>query len=176
MYCHVGPWALVDRIWTLHIDDPSTPHLLLKRTEVNEIAGHEFWSADGTTIWYDHNFRNNPSKHYLEGTNVSTGEVTRYPITAPFVSIHYTQSPDGKFFVCDGGTNKGNPNAQAMYILVPTNGKLQPIKLCSMSRNNYTDAEPNPHLTPDQHWAIFTATFTGVSQAYAVEMPKQFWR
>jgi oligogalacturonide lyase len=176
MYCHEGPWAQVDRIWTVRVDNPATPQLVLKRTEVNEIAGHEFWSADGSAIWYDHNFRNNPSKHYLEGKNVTTGQVTRYPITAPFASIHYTQSPDGKFFVCDGGTNRGNPNAQAMFALVPDNGKLDPIKLCSMAKNNYTDAEPNPHLTPDQHWAIFTATFTGVSQAYAVEMPKQFWR
>jgi oligogalacturonide lyase len=102
--------------------------------------------------------------------------VTQYPITAPFQSIHYTQSPDGKFFVCDGGSNPGDPSAQAMYALIPDNGKLDPIKLCSMAKNNYTDAEPNPHLTPDQHWDLFTATFSGISKAYAVEMPKQFWR
>jgi oligogalacturonide lyase len=175
MYCHEGPWAEVDRIWTIRIDDPK-PQLVLKRTEANEIAGHEFWSTDGSTIWYDHNFRNNPSKHYLEGKNLSTGQITRYDITPPFGSIHYTQSPDGKFFVCDGGTVRGNPAAQGMWALVPENGKLNPIKLCSMAKNNYTDAEPNPHLTPDQHWALFTATFTGTSQAYAVEMPRQFWR
>ena len=178
MYCHEGPWAQVDRIWTLRIgaDPKPTPELVLKRTEVNEIAGHEFWSTDGSTVWYDHNFRNTPTKHYLEGKNLSTGAITRYPITAPFGSIHYTQSPDGKFFVCDGGTNKAHPDQQAMYILIPGDGKLQPIKLCNMAHNNYTDAEPNPHLTPDQHWVLFTATFSGLPQAYAVEMPKQFWR
>jgi oligogalacturonide lyase len=175
MYCHEGPWAAVDRIWTMPIDDPSKTETVLKRTEVNEIAGHEFWSADGSTIWYDHNFRNNPAKHYLEGKNLSTGVVTRYPITALFGSIHYVQSPDGKFFVCDGGTRR-NPQDQAMYALVPDNGKLDAIKLCSMAKNNYKDAEPNPHLTPDQHWALFTATFSGLSECYAVQMPKQFWR
>ena len=176
MYCHEGPWQLVDRIWTMHISDQK-PQLVLKRTVDGEIAGHEFWGADGTTVWYDHNFRGTPGgKHFLEGKNLTTGVVTQYPITAPFQSIHYTQSPDGKFFVCDGGTVRGNPSAQAMYALVPDNGKLDPIKLCSMAKNNYTDAEPNPHLTPDQHWDLFTATFSGISKAYAVEMPKQFWR
>jgi len=175
MYCHEGPWDQVDRIWTMRIDN-RVPQLVLKRTEVNEIAGHEFWSTDGSAVWYDHNFRNTPTKHYLEGKNLSTGAITQYPITPPFGSIHYTQSPDGKFFVCDGGTVRGHPEQQAMFILVPDNGKLDPIKLCSMAKNNYTDAEPNPHLTPDQHWALFTATFSGISQAYAVEMPKQFWR
>jgi oligogalacturonide lyase len=175
LFCHEGPWDQVDRMWTLRIDHP-VPQNILKRTEVNEIAGHEFWATDGSAIWYDHNFRNTPTKHYLEGKNLTTGAITRYPITPPFGSIHYTQSPDGKFFVCDGGTVRGNPEQQAMYILVPDNGKLNPIKLCSMAKNNYTAAEPNPHLTPDQHWALFTATFSGISQAYAVEMPKQFWR
>ena len=177
MYCHEGPWDKVDRIWTIRLDgDHPTPQLVLKRTEVNEIAGHESWSSDGSTIWYDHNFRNSRDKHFLEGKNLSTGEITRYPITAPFGSIHYVQSPDGKFFVCDGGTNKEHPDQQAMYILVPNNGILTPIKLCNMAHNNYVAAEPNPHLTPDQHWVLFTATFTGIPQAYAGEMPKQFWR
>jgi oligogalacturonide lyase len=176
MYCHEGPWEKVDRIWTIRISHPA-PQLVLKRTEVNEIAGHEFWSSDGSTVWYDHNFRNTPTKHYLEGKNLATGAITRYPITAPFGSIHYTQSPDGKFFVCDGGTNKKDPSQQAMYILVPQqNGTLKPIKLCNMKHNDYGAAEPNPHLTPDQHWDLFTATFSGIPQAYAVEMPKEFWR
>ena len=176
MYCHEGPWAQVDRIWTLRIGDHSAPQLVLKRTEPDEIAGHEFWSTDGSTVWYDHNYRGTPGRQFLEGKNLATGGITRYPITSVFRSIHYTQSPDGKFFVCDGGTNKDHPEQQAMFILVPENGGLRPIKLCSMARNNYADAEPNPHLTPDQHWVLFTATFSGLPEAYAVEMPRQFWR
>ena len=176
MYCHEGDWAKVDRIWLLRIGDGSAPQLVLKRAEDNEIAGHEFWSSDGTITWYDHNYRNTPGKHFLEGKNIATGAITRYPIVAPFGSIHYTNSPDGKFFVCDGGTNRDHPDQQAMYILIPDNGKLRPIKLCNMAKNDYKAAEPNPHLTPDQHWVTFTATFSGTPQAYAVEMPKEYWR
>ncbi|MEY4489907.1 MAG: hypothetical protein RIQ79_2415 [Verrucomicrobiota bacterium] len=175
MYCHEGPWAQVDRMWTLRIGDGSQPQNVLVRTEDNEIAGHEFWSTDGATLWYDHSFRKTPGKQFLEGRSVADGSIMRYPIKAPFGSIHYTQSPDGKFFVADGGTNKEHPERQAMYILVPDHGGLRPIKLCSMARNDYKAAEPNPHLTPDQHWVVFTATFHGPPQAYALEMPREYW-
>jgi oligogalacturonide lyase len=176
MYCHEGPWAKVDRMWTLRIGAGEEPQNVLKRTEDNEIAGHEFWSTDGATVWYDHNYRNTPGKAFLEGKHLATGEITRYPIKPPFGSIHYVQSRDGKFFVADGGTVKGHPEQQAMFILVPDKGELRAIKLCSMARNDYKAAEPNPHLTPDQRWVIFTATFFGTPQAYAVEMPKEYWR
>lgn len=176
MYCHEGPWDKVDRIWNLRMEKGAEPESILKRTEENEIAGHEFWSTDGATIWYDHLYRQHPDQHFLEGKNVATGAITRYPITAPFGSIHYVQSWDGKFFVGDGGTNKEHPEEQAMFILVPENGKLRSIKLCSMEHNDYKAAEPNPHLTPDQRWVTFTASFSGTPQAYAVEMPKEFWR
>jgi len=179
MYCHEGPWQLVDRMWLMNLDDIKNPKTVMVRTEKDEIGGHEFWSTDGSTVWYDHNFRGktgaHAGKHVLQGKNVKTGALTEYPIEPEFGSIHYVNSPDGKFFVCDGGTRK-DPSTQAMYILVPKEGKLIAIKLCNMAKNNYKAAEPNPHLTPDQHWVTFTATFSGTPQAYAVEMPKKFWR
>jgi oligogalacturonide lyase len=52
MFCHEGPWHLVDRIWNIHTDG-SGLRLIHERTVTNEIAGHEFWSADGKTIWFD---------------------------------------------------------------------------------------------------------------------------
>ena len=52
MYCHEGPWQKVDRIWTIHADG-SQNTLIHKRTMEMEIAGHEFWSQDGRTVWYD---------------------------------------------------------------------------------------------------------------------------
>jgi hypothetical protein len=52
MYCHEGPWHKVDRIWTIHTDGSGNT-LIHKRMMEMEIAGHEFWGADGRTIWYD---------------------------------------------------------------------------------------------------------------------------
>jgi oligogalacturonide lyase len=43
--------------------------------------------------------------------------------------------------------------------------------LASLQNNDYR-IEPNPHVSPDNRWIIFTATIHGTPQAYAVEMPK----
>jgi oligogalacturonide lyase len=184
LYCHEGPWAKVDRIWLLRLGDSSGPRLVLKRTEENEIAGHEFWSSDGKMVFFDHNYRKTPGKNYLEGKSIEGSDSVQFQIEPLFKSIHYTQSPDGKFFVCDGGP-RPNPKDQGMFIIVPKPGQagagtgvkeFESVKLCSMAGHNYKAAEPNPHLSPDQHWVLFTATFSGPPQAYALEMPKRFWR
>jgi oligogalacturonide lyase len=38
-----------------------------------------------------------------------------------------------------------------------------------MQANDYS-IEPNPHVSPDNRWVIFTATLNGTPQAYAVEL------
>ncbi len=52
MFCHEGPWHFLDRIWTIRTDG-SALRLMHTRTMDMEIAGHEFFSADGKTVWYD---------------------------------------------------------------------------------------------------------------------------
>ncbi|HEX9152462.1 MAG TPA: oligogalacturonate lyase family protein, partial [Flavobacterium sp.] len=52
MYCHEGPWHKVDRIWNINTD-AKKQRLIHNRTVEREIAGHEFFSPDGKTIWFD---------------------------------------------------------------------------------------------------------------------------
>jgi hypothetical protein len=52
MFCHEGPWHKVDRIWTIRTDGSGLTKIHT-RTMNMEIAVHEFFSADGKTIWYD---------------------------------------------------------------------------------------------------------------------------
>jgi oligogalacturonide lyase len=52
MFCHEGPWHKVDRIWTIRADGSQIVKVHT-RTMAGEIFGHEFWSHDGKTIWYD---------------------------------------------------------------------------------------------------------------------------
>src|SRR6187402_2892368 len=52
MFCHEGPWHRVDRIWSMRLGD-AQPQLVHHRTMNMEIAGHEFFSVDGRSIWYD---------------------------------------------------------------------------------------------------------------------------
>jgi oligogalacturonide lyase len=51
-FCHEGPWHKLDRIWHIRTDGTGL-QLMHARTMPMEIAGHEFWSHDGKTTWFD---------------------------------------------------------------------------------------------------------------------------
>jgi oligogalacturonide lyase len=179
MMCHEGPWEKVDRIWMIRLSKPE-PYLIYKRTEPPEIVGHEFWGADGKTIWFQQDFRDLKTE-YLSGLNLETKKLTQYPIPPGGHAIHYTWAPDGSFLVGDG-TNKleaaqidtPNDNDKYLSLLVAEGDKLKVIHVVTLKKNDYK-IEPNPHVSPDNRWISFTATLFGTPQAYAVELPPQ-WR
>jgi oligogalacturonide lyase len=72
MFCHEGPWHKVDRIWTMRTDGSQITKVHTRTMEM-EIAGHEFWSADGKTIWYDLQTPRSED-FWVAGYNVSSGE------------------------------------------------------------------------------------------------------
>jgi oligogalacturonide lyase len=52
LYCQEGTWHELDRTWTIRADG-SQMRLMHKRTMDMEINGHEWWSFDGKTVWFD---------------------------------------------------------------------------------------------------------------------------
>lgn len=186
MICHEGPWHKVDRIWTMHADGS---HLMLihKRTMVMEIAGHEFWSADGKTIWYD---LQTPRSEvfWLAGYNVETGARTWYHLERNEWSIQFNVTRDGKLFCGDGGDPGQVAHAkdgQWIYLFRPAltrdngtlgEGLIQPgvfhaERLVNMAKHEY-HLEPNVSFTPDQKWVVFRSNMFGPSYAFAVEVEK----
>jgi oligogalacturonide lyase len=175
IFCHEGPWEKVDRIWTVRIGK-SEPEIFYKRTEPREIVGHEFWAPDGKSIWFQQDFRDLKTE-YLTGQDIATGKLTQYPIPGGGHAIHYTWSPDGAFLIGDGtgkleaaGTKSPGDADKYLSMLIPQNGQLKVVHLCCLKKNDYS-IEPNPHVSPDNRWVIFTATLFGTPQAYAVEIP-----
>jgi oligogalacturonide lyase len=167
MFCHEGNWEQVDRIWLLHLSKVE-PELAYKRTEPKEIAGHEFWAPDGKMIWFQQNFRD-LHKEYLTGKNLATGQLTQYRIPKDGGSIHCTLSPDGTFFIGDGTGKQPTGPEKYLSMLTPDGDHLKLTHLVSLQKNDYT-IEPNPHVSPDNRWVIFTATLFGTPQAYAVDL------
>lgn len=52
LFCHEGPWHYVDRTWIIRTDGTGLTQVH-PRTIDMEIGGHEFFSPDGRTVWYD---------------------------------------------------------------------------------------------------------------------------
>jgi oligogalacturonide lyase len=76
MYCHEGMWQKVDRIWLIHTDGIHNT-LIHKRIMAMEIAGHEFWSLDGQTIWYDWQYPKGED-FFLASYNLQTSKRTAF--------------------------------------------------------------------------------------------------
>lgn len=172
MYCHEGPWHKVDRIWTINIKTKQN-HLMHKRSVEREIAGHEFFSRDGNTIWFDLQIPRSVT-FYLAGKNIETGEETRYGLKRDEWSIHYNISPDQNTFAGDGGDPGQVARAEDgmwIYHFKPKGDSLISTKLVNMKNHDY-DLEPNVHFSPEGKQIIFRANFEGSSQIYAVDIKK----
>lgn len=172
MFCHEGPWHLVDRIWTINIKSKETK-LMHKRTVPMEIAGHEFFSRDGKFIWYDLQIPRSEN-FYLAGVNPYTGERIKYRLKRDEWSIHYNISPDGKIFAGDGGDSSQvakAKNGHYIYLFYPQDDSLKSVKLVNLELHDYR-LEPNVHFSPDKKYIIFRANFEGKNQIYAIELKK----
>jgi oligogalacturonide lyase len=178
LYCHEGTWHEVDRIWTIRTDG-SQQRLMHKRTMDMEIAGHEFWSSDGKTIWFD--LQTPRSKEFwLAGVNVETGKETRYKLERDWWSIHYNVSRDGKLFAGDGGDSGQVAFAKdGMWINLfrpQADGSIVRERLVDMHKHNYVTGddgvEPNVTITPDGKWVVLKGNMFGRLHVIAVGTEK----
>lgn len=172
MFCHEGPWQKVDRIWTINVDTKEVK-LMHKRTMENEIAGHEFLSQDGKTIWFDLQMPKGET-FFLAGSDIKTGKEKKYQMTRDEWSIHFNVTRDQKTFCGDGGNETQvakAKNGMWIYVFYPEGDKFRSEKLVNMKHHGYK-LEPNVHFSPDEKWIIFRANFEGVEQVYAVEIKK----
>jgi oligogalacturonide lyase len=189
MFCHEGPWHKVDRIWIIHTDG-SGLQLIHQRTMIMEIAGHEFFSADGKTIWYDLQTPRGED-FWVAGYNLDTGARTWYHMQRDEWGVHFNVSPDGTLFSSDGGDDKmvaHASNGTWLYLFRPelvrdqSDGNIDTSKLIrtgvfhserlvNLSNHDYA-LEPNAMFSPDMKWLIFRSNMSGASQVYAVELEK----
>jgi oligogalacturonide lyase len=186
MFCHEGPWHKVERIWTMHADGSHVTKVH-NRTMQMEIFGHEFWSQDGKTIWYDLQTPRGQD-FWLAGYNVETAERTWYHLQRNEWSIHFNVTRDGTLFCGDGG-DEGQvahaPDGKWIYLfrpeLIPNRGLddktfvrpgvFHAERLVNMSKHQYR-LEPNVSFTPDQKWVVFRSNMLGATYAFAVEVAK----
>ncbi|MEO6549576.1 MAG: oligogalacturonate lyase family protein [Ferruginibacter sp.] len=170
MFCHEGPWHLVDRIWTINVKTKETK-LIHRRTMNMEIAGHEFYSPDGKNILFDLQMPKGQT-FFLGQADVATGAETKYSLSRDEWSIHFNISPDQKLFCGDGGDSgqvAKSKNGQWVYLFTPAADHLVSEKLVNMKNHQYR-LEPNVLFSPDGKWVIFRANFEGAENVYAVEI------
>ncbi|HEX8301388.1 oligogalacturonate lyase family protein [Sphingomonas sp.] len=188
MFCHEGVWHKVDRIWTIRTDGTQLTKIHT-RTMNMEIAGHEWWSPDGKTIWYDLQTPRG-EVFWVAGYDMETQKRRWYALDRNEWSVHFNISPDQKLFAGDGGDSEmvaHAPDGKWIYLFRPRGipdvagirapnaesliapGRFDSEKLVDMSKHDYR-LEPNVHFTPDGKWLIFRSNMEGVPHIYAVEL------
>jgi oligogalacturonide lyase len=191
MFCHEGPWHEVDRIWTIRTDGSQLTKIH-ERTMHMEIAGHEFFSPDGQTIWYDLQTPRG-EVFWVAGYNLQTKQRTWYNLTRDQWSIHFNINADGSLFAGDGGDEVQVAEAEDgkwIYLFRPKlaenrasgpvsklnlihGGHFEAEKLVNMKSHDYR-LEPNVTFTPDQKWVVFRSNMHGPTHVYAVEVAKAY--
>jgi oligogalacturonide lyase len=180
LYCHEGTWHELDRTWTIRTDG-SQRQLMHQRTMDMEINGHEWWSHDGRTVWFD---LQTPRSEvfWIAGVNMATGRRVRYHVERDWWSVHFNSSRDDTLFAGDGGDPSQVAYAEdgqwINLFRVQPNDTVTREKLVNMTDHNYVTGkggvEPNVHITPDKRWVIFTGQFgTDRRHVYAVEIAKR---
>ena len=190
MFCHEGTWHEVDRIWTIHVDGSGLMKIHTRMLNM-EIAGHEFFSADGATIWYDLQTPRGQD-FWLAGYRVATGKRTWYHLQRNEWSVHFNVSPDGTMFAGDGGDSEmvaRAPDGKWIYLFRPERvpdvagvkaensdslidaGFFNAERLVNMSKHDYR-LEPNVTFSPDMKWIVFRSNMLGPVHVYAVEIAK----
>ncbi len=156
-----------------------------------EIAGHEFFSRDGQTIWYDLQTPRGED-FWVAGYNLRDQTRTWYHLQRNEWSVHFNVSPDGRLFCGDGGDNEmvaHAPDGKWIYLFRPTPlpdvagiknpespslikaATFKAERLVNMSKHDYK-LEPNVSFTPDMKWIVFRSNMSGVVHTYAVEIAK----
>lgn len=180
LYCHEGIWQHVDRIWTIRTDG-SGNQLVHKRIMEMEIAGHEWWDANGITVRYQLQFpRDEPYGAMLASYDVDSGQRVWLHLEPGANSIHCNSSPDGKLFCGDG-----TPGFPWIALFRPVyvkdddtlgqnlikGGYLVTEKLVNLAKHQY-HLEPNPSFTPDEKWVVFASNMFGPTYVFEVEVAK----
>ncbi|MEH3158816.1 MAG: oligogalacturonate lyase family protein [Sphingomonas taxi] len=191
LYCHEGNWHVVDRMWLVRVDRPDTPKLLHKRVMNMEIAGHEWWSHDGKTVWYDLQTPRGED-FWVAGYDVATAKRRWYHLDRDAWGVHFNSSPDGRLFASDGGDPEmaaHAPDGKYIQLLKPraipdvagihaansadliTPGAFDVERLVDLRNHDYR-SEPNASFTPDGKWLVFRSNMWGPGHVYAVEVAK----
>jgi oligogalacturonide lyase len=179
LYCHEGTWHELDRTWTIRTDG-SGRRLMHARTMDMEINGHEWWSFDGQTVWFDLQTPRSQD-FWIAGVNMKDGRKIRYHLERDWWGVHFNSSRDDTMFASDGGDPSQvaySTNGMWINLLrVQPNETVAMERLVNMSRHNYVTGrggvEPNAHVTPDRKWVVFTGQFAaGQRHVYAVEIAK----
>jgi oligogalacturonide lyase len=169
LYCHEGPWSLVERIWAVAADGSAAPRCLRPQKVGEELIGHEYFTRDGTVLVYAWC----PGRG--GGGKVPAHSVRMLDLTAGRERVvfegrrvnHFTSNATNSLIVAD--TN--DPADPYLYLIDVSEGTAQVLCECRSSQKPYRstqDAHPHPCFSWDGRHVYFNSDQDGWPNFYMV--------
>lgn len=169
VFCHEGPWHLVQRLWVVNAATHQV-HPLLKTKKHFERAGHEFFTDQGRIAAQfgrrsdlDENWEN--SDVFIDADGSSKEEYF-YPGPKP---MHVQVSSNEKFGVGDGAYLKGGfKDADQFMSLIKYEDNQAKMKPLCRHNNSWESqiSHPHPVFTPDDKNVVFNSDREGKVNIY----------
>lgn len=174
LFCHDGPWHLVQRMWTVNAaTDEVKP--LLPQQKYLERAGHEFFTPQGR-VGAQYSYRYRPDMPFFQHADVfldfdgGNQERFYYPYGRPgHVSVSHDElvGVGDAAFISPDRTDGGRYLSLIRYRT--DSHQAEPYLLCAHDTSGKKSAHVHPVFTPDSSHIVFSSDKDGQLNIYMVE-------
>jgi len=179
MFCHEGPWQLVDsRIWFINPDGTGLREGKKRAPDkppgegTGELWGHEFWLADSSKAGYIYF----PQKYGVNATlRLLDPETLEETVWMPVSSYsHFITNRDASMIVGDGVARLTDALylvdtcAQKEQVLCRHGSSMKPYVNPKTGHPNTQEVHPHPCFSPDNKKVVFSSDKDGSPAVYVV--------
>jgi oligogalacturonide lyase len=169
IFCHEGPWDKVERIWAVRTDGSDQTRCLRPQEVGRECIGHEYWTADGSTLVYAYHTLDPKSGertgHSIRSLELASG--SERIIFEDHKVNHFTSNQENSMIVAD--TN--DIEDPYLYMIDVASGSAEQLCLCRSTQRTYRstqDAHPHPCFSWDGRYVFFNSDQLGWPNFYMV--------
>lgn len=178
LYCHEGPWELVQRMWVTRVNTDEHFPLIVQQKHLERV-GHEFFTPAGR-VGTQYSYRYRADMPFFLNADIyvdydgKNEERYYYPYARP---AHVSVNQDGTLGVGDRAElTAGMKDAGKMLSLIHYNSqthKAEVSLLCRHGASGRKSAHVHPVFTPDGKNIVFTSDMEGAINIYMVAADTQ---
>ncbi len=175
LYCHDGPWHLVQRMWRANMrEDRAEP--LIEQQKGLEAVGHEFFTPSGRVgAQYSYRYRRDMPFFLFADLFVnldgSDQERFYYPYQRP---KHVSVGPDERLGVGDAAALSADMKDAERYLSLihydQERHRAEVSILCAHDASGRKEAHVHPVFTPDGGHVLFSSDKEGALNLYLAEV------
>lgn len=174
LFCHDGPWQLVQRVWTVRADTDEV-QMLIPQKRYLERVGHEFFTPSGR-VGAQYSYRYRPDMEFFQNADIfvdfdgGNEERFYYPYGRPG---HVSVAPDEAYGVGDAAMlTREMEDSQRFLSLIhyqKETHRAQMALLCAHDTSGKKSAHVHPVYTPDGQHILYSSDKEGYLNIYMVE-------